>query len=118
MLTAVKCAGSSSDRAGVFGPRSIGISATTIGSSRTLLKPTAIATSISCAPPPSVEIRITCAGPAQTRSGRGRHPDKAETEIVSQRADADIGAEQHIGENRQPCRAHAAEPRGACHSES
>ena len=67
MLTAVKCAGSTSFQARVSGRRSIGSSPTTIGSSRTLESATAIAASIRLAPAPSAEIRITCAGPAHIR---------------------------------------------------
>jgi hypothetical protein len=65
MLTAVKCAGSSSFQARVSGRRIIGSIATTIGSSRTPERPTARPASIRLAPAPSAEIRITCAGPAQ-----------------------------------------------------
>ena len=45
---------------------SSGNSATTMGKSRTPLRPTASADSTVLAPAPSAETRITCAGPAQT----------------------------------------------------
>jgi hypothetical protein len=67
MLTAVICAGKIRSRKRVCGPFRTGKSDTTIGNSRTPLRPTAIATSISGEPAPSAEIRITCAGPAQIR---------------------------------------------------
>ncbi len=102
MLTAVKCAGSSSFQVRVPGRRSIGSIATTIGSSRTLDSPTAIATSIRLAPAPSVEIRITCAGPAHTSRVEASAHVTREAEIMRERADADVRAEQHVAEHRGP----------------
>ena len=68
MLTAVKCVGSSRSRRRVVGPRSTGMSATTIGNNRTPLRVTARAISNRAAPVVTVVIRITCAGAAHTRT--------------------------------------------------
>jgi hypothetical protein len=66
-LIAVRCIGSARSRGRVSSHLSIGSSAATIGSRRTLDSDTAIATSQSVAVP-SVEIRMTCAGAAQISS--------------------------------------------------
>ena len=60
------------------------------------------ATSNRLAPAPSVEIRITCAGPAQTSTVEASAHVTREAEIMRQRADAHIGAEQHVAEHRGP----------------
>ena len=65
-VTATKCVGRIKCQVFVFGPRSIGSNATTIGISRIALSDTAAAASIATPPPPSAVSRIICAGAAHT----------------------------------------------------
>src|SRR5262245_11104157 len=97
MLIAVRCAGSTSARRGVSFDLRSGSSAITIGKSRAPLTPTAIAVSTGLAPAPSAETRITCPGPAHTSHGRGHHPPQREAEVLGERRDADIGADEDVG---------------------
>ena len=48
----------------------------------------------------SVEIRMTCAGAAQISSVDSTIQPEAEAELVGQRADADVVADQHVEEHR------------------
>ena len=60
----MKCTGMSNCQTRVFSCRTTGISATTMGNSRTLDRLTATAVSNSAVPGPSPVTRMTCAGPA------------------------------------------------------
>ena len=98
-LIAVRCIGRSRSRWRTPGRRMIGRIAATIGRKRTLDSVTASATSNSDAVV-RVETRMTCAGAAQISTRGQRHPPEAEADLVGQRAQADVVADQHVEEHR------------------
>ena len=68
---------------------------------------TAMAACTTVAPEPSVEIRMICAGPAHTRAVLASTHPRLKWRVMRQRADAEIGREQHQRQHRRGDRAHA-----------